>query len=206
MAYKALEARTPSERMTALVLDIAELEAQLGKYGKISDEVLAAAIAERGSNERSVYISQNRREQPMDLPEPEIPPTAPAAQAPSQGQAKPQDPQPSSPPSSSPPQPTETKPAQPEAKKTSAKDSEANPAAPASSPPDPRAKEIRDKRVRGAYARRKHKRGGERCVQEILRQKGKEQIEDLSDVDLKVLLDALDKLAEADGSAGGAWR
>ena len=196
MAYKALEARTPSERMTALVLDIAELEAQLGKYGKISDEVLVAAIAERGSNERSVYIAQRRREVPEDLPEAEEP-----------ARAKAQEPQPSSPPSSSPPHPTETKPAQPEAKKTSAKDSEANPAAPASNPSDSRAQEIRTKRVRGAYARRKHKRGGERCVQEILRQKGKEQIEDLSDVDLKVLLDALDKLAEADEGhgGGGGW-
>jgi hypothetical protein len=202
MAYKALEGRTPSERMIALVLDIAELEAQLGKYGKVSDEVLAAAIAERGSNERSVFISQNRREVPMDLPEPEIPPAVPAAL-----QDKAQEPGPPSPASSSPPSPTETKPAQSDNSSTSAKPKE--PAAPASNPPDPqRAKEVREKRVRGAYARRKHKRGGERCVQEYLKGKGKEQIEDLSDTDLKVLLDALDKLEEAgEGrSAGGAWR
>ena len=204
MAYKALEGRSPSERMIALVLDIAELEAQLAKYGKVSDEVLAAAIAERGSNERSVFISQNRREMPMDLPEPDVPPAVPAALEPDQARGKAQDPGPSSPPSSSPPSPTETQPAPPDNSSTSAKPK--GPAAPASSPPDPRALEIRDKRVRGAYARRKHKEGGERCVREYLKGKGKEQIEDLDDVSLKVLLDALDKLAElGDRKAGGAW-
>jgi hypothetical protein len=108
------------------------------------------------------------------------------------------------PPSISPPQPTETKPAPPDNSSTSAKPK--GPATPASSPPDPRALEIRDKRVRGAYARRKHKEGGERCVREYLKGKGKEQIEDLDDVSLKVLLDALDKLAElGDRKGGGAW-
>lgn len=108
-------------------------------------------------------------------------------------------------PSSSPPSPTETKPAPPDNSSTSAKPK--GPAAPASSPPDPRALEIRDKRVRGAYARRKHKEGGERCVREYLTGKGKEQIEDLDDVSLKVLLDALDKLAELGdrSKGGGAW-
>ena len=124
--------------------------------------------------------------------------------APPQGQAKPQDPQPSSPPSSSPPSPTETKPAPPDNSSTSAKPK--GPATPASNPPDPRAQEIHDKRVRGAYARRKHKEGGERCVREYLKEKGKGAIEDLNDADLKVLLDALDKLAElGDRKGGGAW-
>jgi len=135
------------------------------------------------------------------------PAPAPAAQGQPQGQGKAQEPKQASPPSSSPPSPTETKPPASEAKKTSAKDSEAEPAPAASNPPDLHAKEVREKRVRGAYARRKHKEGGERCVQEILRQKGKEQIEDLDDKDLKVLLDALDKLAELDDrKGGGAWR
>jgi hypothetical protein len=191
MAYKALEGRTPSERMTALVLDIADLEAQLGKYGKVSDEVLVAAIAERGSNERSVYIAQRRREVPEDLPETE---------------GKPQEPGPSSPPSSSPPPPTETKPPASAATETSAKFSEAKPAPAASTPPD-KTDDIRARRVRGAYARRKHKEGGERCVQEYLKGKGKGAIEDLDDRDLKVLLDALDKLPEAGEGhgGGGGW-
>ncbi len=129
--------------------------------------------------------------------------------APPQGQGKAQDPKPTLPPSSSPPRPTEIKPAQPAAEKTSAKFSEAQPAAPASNPPDPqRAKEVREKRIRGAYARRKHKRGGEQCVRVCLEKWGKEHIEDLEDQALKVLLDALDKLPE-NGEAhggGGAWR
>lgn len=105
----------------------------------------------------------------------------------------------------SPPPPTETKPARPDDSSTSAKPKE--PAAPASSPPD-KTDEIRTRRVRGAYARRKHKEGGERCVQEYLKGKGKGAIEDLDDKDLKLLLDALDKLHELHeaGHGGGAWR
>lgn len=113
------------------------------------------------------------------------------------------------PPSSSrsPPQPTETQPAPPAATETSAKFSEAKPETPASNPPDQHAQEVREKRVRGAYARRKHKRGGERCVQVCLEKWGKEKIEDLDDQALKTLLDALDKLPEAGEGhgGGGGW-